>query len=86
MSAGTATVRYFGGAKMAAGIRSELVAIRGGATVDGLIAALAATHGEALARVLTAASSLLDEVAVHDRSAVISDGAVLDVLPPVTGG
>jgi hypothetical protein len=41
VSAGTATVRYFGGAKTAAGIRTELVAVRVGATVDGLIAALA---------------------------------------------
>jgi hypothetical protein len=35
VSAGTATVRYFGGAKTAAGIRSELVAVRAGATIDG---------------------------------------------------
>jgi molybdopterin synthase sulfur carrier subunit len=86
VGAGTATVRYFGGAKLAAGLKSELVAVRGGATVEGLIAALAATHGEALARVLATASFLLDEVAVHDRSAVIPDGAVIDVLPPVAGG
>ena len=79
-------MRYFGGAKIAAGMRSELVAVRAGATVEGLIAALAATHGEDLARVLAAASFLLDEVAVHDGSAIISDSAVLDVLPPVAGG
>jgi hypothetical protein len=57
MSAGTATVRYFGGAKTAAGMRSELVAVRADATVEGLVAALAASHGEALGRVLAAAAS-----------------------------
>jgi sulfur-carrier protein len=87
VSADTATVRYVDVAKSAAGGRSELVAVRGGATVNGLIAALAASHdGEALARVLAAASVLLDGVAVHDRSAVIPDGAVIDVLPPVASG
>lgn len=86
MSAATATVRYFGGAKTAAGVRSELVAVRADATVEGLVAALAASHGEALARVLEAASFLLDEVAVRDRSVVVPDGAVIDVLPPVAGG
>lgn len=86
MSAGTATVRYFGGAKIAARMRSELVAVRAGATVEGLVAALAASHGEALTRVLAAASFLLDEVAVHDRSIAVPDGAVIDVLPPVVGG
>jgi molybdopterin converting factor small subunit len=86
LSAGTATVRCFGGAKAAAGIRAELVAVRAGATVDGLIAGLAASHGEAAARVLAAASFLLDEVAVHDRSVAVPDGSVVDVLPPFAGG
>ena len=56
------------------------------ATVDGLIAALAASHGEAPAWVLAAASFLLDQVAVHDRSVAVPDGPVIDVLPPVAGG
>jgi molybdopterin synthase sulfur carrier subunit len=86
VSAAIATVRYFGGAKIAAGMRSELVALRAGASVDGLVTALAESHGEALARVLAAASFLLDEVAVHDRSIAVPDGAVIDVLPPVAGG
>jgi molybdopterin converting factor small subunit len=86
VSAGTTTVRYFGGAKTAAGIGSELVAVRAGASIDGLIAALAASHGAALARVPAAASFLLDEVAVHARSVAVVDGAVVDVLPPVAGG
>lgn len=86
MSAGAATVRYFGGAKTAAGMGGELVGLRAGATVEDLIAALAANHGKALAHVLASASFLVDEVAVHDRSAVVPDGALIDVLPPVAGG
>ncbi|WP_116707215.1 MoaD/ThiS family protein [Actinomycetospora cinnamomea] len=82
----TVTVRYFAGAKAAAGTRSETVALPAGTTVDDLLAALAADHGEALARVLAAASFLLDEVAVHDRSLVLAEGAVVDVLPPFAGG
>ena len=82
----TVTVRYFAGAKAAAGTRSESVSLPAGATVDDLVSALAADHGDALARVLAAASFLLDEVAVHERSTVPADGAVFDVLPPFAGG
>lgn len=66
-------------------MRAELVAVRPGATVEGLVAALVASNGEALARVLAAASLLLDEVAVHGRSVAVPDGAEVDVLSPVTG-
>jgi sulfur-carrier protein len=82
----TLTVRYFAGAKAAAGTRSEDVTLPEGATVDDLVAALAADHGDALARVLAAASFLLDEVAVRDRTVVPAPGAVVDVLPPFAGG
>ena len=80
------TVRYFAGAKAAAGTRSEDVTVPAGATVDDLITALAADHGDALARVLAAASFLLDEVAVRDRTLALAEGAVVDVLPPFAGG
>jgi sulfur-carrier protein len=80
------TVRYFAGAKAAAGTRSEDVTVPAGATVDDLITALAADHGDALARVLAAGSFLLDEVAVRDRTLVLAEGAVVDVLPPFAGG
>lgn len=83
---GHATVRYFGGAKAAAGTGSERVALPLGATIEDLVVTLTATHGDPLARVFAVASFLLDEVAVHHRSAVIHDGAVLDVLPPSAGG
>ncbi|MCD2198265.1 MoaD/ThiS family protein [Actinomycetospora endophytica] len=79
-------MRYFGGAKAAAGTPSERVALAPGTSVDDLVATLTATHGDALARVLAASSFLLDKVAVHERSVAVDDGAVLDVLPPSAGG
>ena len=82
----TVSVRYFAGAKAAAGMRGETVMLPAGATVDDLVAALAADHGEALSRVLAAASFLLDEVAVHEGTTQLADGAVVDVLPPFAGG
>jgi molybdopterin converting factor small subunit len=84
------TVRYFAAAQAAAGCAEEIVEIVGdtgvAASVDGVLGAVAARHGEKLAHVLTACSVLLDEVAVRDRSARVRAGAVLDVLPPFAGG
>ncbi len=82
----TVTVRYFAGARSAAGIDAEPICLAPGATVDDVLAAIRDRHGEPLARVLQASSLLLDEVAVRDRSAPTADGATLDVLPPFAGG
>lgn len=82
----TVTVRYFAGAKAAAGTSGEAVAVPVGAGIGDVLAVVAADRGDALARVLGACSFLLDGVAVHDRSAPLADGAVLDVLPPFAGG
>ena len=84
--AGKATVRYFGGAKAAAGTRLESVAVAEGTTVDDLVWLLASSHGDTLTRILTVSGLLLDEVAVRDRTVIVADGAVLDVLPPTAGG
>jgi sulfur-carrier protein len=82
----TVTVRYFAGAKGAAGTGSETVTLPRGTTVADLVAAVAADHGEALTRVLAASSLLLDGLAVHERGDELPDGAVVDVLPPFAGG
>jgi molybdopterin synthase sulfur carrier subunit len=82
----TATVRYFAGAKAAAGAAGESVTLPAGTTVADLVAALAADHGEALTRVLGACSLLLDGLAVHERTVAIPDGSTVDVLPPFAGG
>ena len=82
----TATVRYFAGAKAAAGKPAETVVLPEGTTVADLVAAIAADHGEALTRVLAASSLLLDGLAVHERTAPLPDAATVDVLPPFAGG
>ncbi|WP_424184088.1 MoaD/ThiS family protein [Actinokineospora sp. G85] len=79
-------VRYFAGARAAAGVAEETVELPRGATVAEALAALGAARGPGLARVLASASFLLDEVAVRDRDTRLPDVAVLDVLPPFAGG
>ncbi|GID98545.1 putative molybdenum cofactor biosynthesis protein D2 (MoaD2) / thiamineS [Amorphoplanes digitatis] len=76
-------VRYFAGARAAAGTPAERVAA---ASVDDLTSVLTARHGERLAVVLKAASFLVDGLACHDRQAVLPVGATVDVLPPFAGG
>ena len=80
------TVRFFAGAKAAAGTPARTLTLPEGTTLEELVAGLAADHGDALARVLAASSFLLDGLAVHDRALPTPDGAVLDVLPPFAGG
>jgi sulfur-carrier protein len=79
------TVRYFAAARAAAGTESETVRIDAGTTVGGLVGLLAARDGE-LARVLQRCSFLCDGLAVRDEGINLSDGQILDVLPPFAGG
>jgi molybdopterin synthase sulfur carrier subunit len=78
----TVTVRYFAGARAAAGVPTENV---DAATVGELVAGLAA-RGEPLARVLSVCSYLVDGLAARDHDAPLPDGATVDVLPPFAGG
>ena len=77
------TVRYFAGARAAAGVESET---RTAGTLDELVGQLADAHGERLERVLTACSFLVDGTSTRDRATALSPGAVVDVLPPFAGG
>ena len=79
----TVTVRYFAGARAAAGVETEQ---RSAASLDELVLGLAAAHGEKLARVLPACSFLVDGTTTRDRASALSPGAVVDVLPPFAGG
>jgi molybdopterin converting factor small subunit len=79
-------VRYFAGAKAAAGVAQESVPMPAGATVRDVLAALVTRHGERLERVLAASSFLVDGVAVRDRELPLVAGVELDVLPPFAGG
>ena len=78
-----ATVRYFAGARAAAGVAEE--SVPAGLTRDALVDVLTDRHGEQLALVLKAASFLLDGVTWRGGSA-LPVGATVDVLPPFAGG
>ena len=78
-------VRFFAGARAAAGASQEKVELADGATVATLVSRLVEEHGPALARVLAASSFLLDEVAGGPER-LLHDGAQVDVLPPFAGG
>ena len=86
MGSVTVRVRYFAGARAAAGVAEEDVALPAPATVAHAVAALGDRHGRALEKVLAAASFLLNSVAVRDREHPLGEGDGLDVLPPFAGG
>jgi sulfur-carrier protein len=90
------TVRYFAGARAAAGVAEETVptgpadrpapADGTGPSLDQLTRDLTERHGPRLARVLQVASFLVDGVVWHDRRAPLPARATVDVLPPFAGG
>ena len=75
-------MRYFAGARAAAGVAEETVEAR---SVRELATDLSG-RGDRLARVLGACSYLVDGLAVRDHDAPLHDGATVDVLPPFAGG
>jgi molybdopterin synthase sulfur carrier subunit len=79
-AAATVVVRYWAGAKRAAGQAQERIPA---SSLDDLLAQLR-TRPE-LAAVLASATYLVDGVRV-DPQATLSDGAIVDVLPPFAGG
>lgn len=78
------TVRYWAGARAAAGVEEETLVMAAGARLGELIAELSTRH-TALVEVLPACSLLLDGLR-SDYSAAIEGSAVLEVLPPFAGG
>ena len=80
---GAVTVRYFAGARAAAGVDTET---REAGSLDELVGQIVAAHGERLERVLTACSFLVDGTSTRDRALQLSPGSVVDVLPPFAGG
>ena len=82
----TIRVRYFAGARAAAGVDHEMIELPAGSTVLDVLVTLGARHGGELSRVLTASSFLVDGFAVRDRSVALTNGVDFDVLPPFAGG
>lgn len=98
-AAGSVTVRYWAGARAAAGVREEMLPIgsrlgtaTGRATdsvgaadsVGAVLAAAVAAHPD-LAPIVPLCSVLVDGLRV-DATFVLVAGAQLDVLPPFAGG
>jgi sulfur-carrier protein len=80
------TVRYWAGARQAAGTAQESLPA---GSLDDVLAAARSSRGEEFSRVLSICSFLVGEqpVGVRDHADVrLVDGAVLDVLPPFAGG
>jgi molybdopterin synthase sulfur carrier subunit len=77
------TVRYFAGARAAAGVDTET---RDARSLDDLVEQIVAAHGQKLERVLTACSFLVDGTSTRDRALQLAPGAVVDILPPFAGG
>jgi sulfur-carrier protein len=75
------TIRYFAAARSAAG---EAIATADADSVKELVDTVSAGRPE-LARVLGICSFLLDGERV-DGDAALTDGAVVDALPPFAGG
>lgn len=83
---GRVVVRYFAGARAAAGVAEELVELAPPGRVADALAAVSSRRGAALVRVLPSCSFLLNGIAVHDHDMAVPDGSELDVLPPFAGG
>ncbi|GAA2737763.1 MoaD/ThiS family protein [Pedococcus aerophilus] len=79
--AGSVTVRYWAGARAAAGTEQDVVS---GGTVAEAVAAVTDLH-PALEPIAAVSTLLLDGRAVG-RDAALADGSVLEVLPPFAGG
>jgi sulfur-carrier protein len=76
------TVRYWAGARAAAGTTEESY---DGETLGAVLDQAGEAHGSALVRVLSVASFLVDGVRSGRDSALV-DGATVEVLPPFAGG
>jgi molybdopterin converting factor small subunit len=76
------TIRYWAGARAAAGTHEEPY---DGDTLGAVLDEAASAHGAELARVFTVATFLLDG-SRSGRDAVLADGVTIEVLPPFAGG
>ena len=83
------SVRYWAGARAAAGVAQERVEIGTGTTLDALVALLVARHGPELERVLAVCSVLVGERPVgraEPGEVTLRPGDSIEFLPPFAGG
>jgi sulfur-carrier protein len=77
-------VRYFAGAREAAGVASD--SLPGPTTAGGLRDELTSRHGAGLGEVLPKCALLVAGVRADSDETPVPDGATVDVLPPFAGG
>jgi molybdopterin converting factor small subunit len=75
------TVRYWAGARAAAGVPSDVVT---GSTVDEVVSAAVALHPEL--RPVAAVATFLVDGAAAPRDRAVAAGTTVEVLPPFAGG
>jgi molybdopterin converting factor small subunit len=79
-------IRFWAAAKAAAGVGEEEY---DAATLADALAAARAAHGDALARVMSRSTYVIDGGPVGGRpheSVMLTDGGTVEVLPPFAGG
>lgn len=79
------TVRYFAGARAAAGTEAEVLTLPSGSSVAALTDVIG-TRNAGMARMLQRCSYLCDGIAVREPGMLLESGQTLDVLPPFAGG
>lgn len=88
-------IRYFGAAQAAAGVEEEKVVLPEGSTLADVLDLLVREHPDpgslskgapALESVIARSSFLRNEIACKDRSAILEDQDIIDILPPFAGG
>ncbi|MEP6852276.1 MAG: MoaD/ThiS family protein [bacterium] len=77
------TVRYFAGARAAAGVVSEDVAAR---TVAELHSRITAGRDARFAQIVGASTLMFDGRPLTDDRTILPAGATVEVLPPFAGG
>lgn len=83
---GAVRFRFFAAASDAAGVDELDVAVAASETIADALARVPAAPGKELAPVLARCSFLHNAVATTDRATPLTDGDVVDVLPPFAGG
>jgi len=86
----TVTVRYWAGARAAAGTAEDVFETAGELTLAEVVARVLERHpGEQMARTVAVCSVLLGEQPVRSQdpaAVVVRPGAVVELLPPFAGG
>ena len=86
----TVTVRYWAGAKAAAGTSEDVIEVGGGTTLAEVLRRVLELHpGDRMARTVAVCSVLVGEQPVRSQdpgSVTVPPGAVVELLPPFAGG